>query len=286
MNLLFIIQNLNKHLWKKNNLYLVLFTAVFLTGCGEEPGNKNYIARVNDSFLTQDDLDEKSDTSYKNNFYRGEIIRNWINEELLYQEALDEGILNEDDFNRIINNSRRELAGVLFLQKVSDQYQFSYSESDLQEFYQNYKENFKLNNDAFLLNIAEFASEERAIEFRTSVLQDEWQNVSDSKKYDDLIDKKNNVLLRENEIYPLHIRNILQELYPQELSIVINTDTTRYTIFQVIEKYSEGTIPPFNLIKENVEKRYVSFEKHKFINEYIKKLYAENDIEVKNQDNK
>jgi hypothetical protein len=282
---LFIIQNLKKHLWKTNNLYLVLFTAVLITGCGEKTEKKEYVARVNDSFLTSDDLEYLSGTSYKNNFYRSEVIRNWIDEELLFQEAVNEGILETEEFNRIINNSRRELAGALLLKYVSDQYEFSYSNDDLEKFYNEFKDEFRLKDDTFILNIAEFTSEEKAIEFRISVLQNDWQEVIESGKFNE-IPGKNNLVLKESEIYPLSLRNIIQELYPQEVSIVINSDTLSYRIFQVIEKYTEGTIPPFSIIKEVVEKRFVSLEKRKFINEYIKKLYSENDIEVKNQDNK
>jgi hypothetical protein len=295
MNRLFIIRNLKKHLWKRNNFFpvvagvirvLVLFAAALNSGCGEKSEKKEYVARVNDSFLTQDDLEKLSDTSFKNNFYRSEIIRNWIDEELLYQEALNKGIPEEENFNRIIDISGRELAGVLLLKQVADQYEFTYSEEDLEEFYQTYSAEFKLQDDAFLLNTAEFTDEDKAIEFRTSVLQDEWQKVIELKKYKDVLNKHNRLLLSENEIYPLSVRNILQELFPSELSIVVNIDTSSYKIFQVVEKYPEGTIPPFNLIKEKVEKRFVFFEKQKFIRNYIKKLYAENDIEVKNQDNR
>jgi hypothetical protein len=265
---------------------MVFFTAAFITGCGKEPDKKDYVARVNDSFLTENDLEEISDTSFGNNFYRSEIIRNWIDEELLYQQAVNEGIIDEEEFNKIINDSRRELAGVLLLRQVSDQYEFDYNNDDLEKFYQLYNEEFKVTGDAYLLNIVEFSNEDEAIDFRNSVLQNEWQKVIESAKYKDILKKQDNVLLSEDEIYPLIVRDILQELYPQEISIVINTDTTNYEIIQVIEKYSEGTIAPFELIKEKVEKRFVSLEKRKFINEYIKKLYAENEIEVKTQDNR
>lgn len=283
MNRLFIIQNLKKHLWNRNNLYIVFFTAVVI-GCGKETDKKDYVARVNDSFLTKNDLEEISDTSFGNNFYRNEIIRNWIDEELLYQQAVNEGIIDDEEFIKIINNSRRELAGVLLLRQVSDQYEFDYDDDDLEKFYQLYNEEFKITGDAYLLNIVEFSKEEDAIDFRNSVLQDEWQKVIESDKFKDVLKKQDNVLVNENEIYPLFTRDILQELYPREISIVINSDTTNYEIIQVLEKYPDGTIPPFELIKGKVEKRFVSLEKRKFINEYIKKLYAENEIEVKNQD--
>lgn len=263
---------------------MVLFTAALITSCGKEPDKKDYVARVNDSFLTKNDLEEISDTSLGKNFYRNEIIRNWIDEELLYQQAVSEGIIDEQEYKRIISNSQRELAGALLIKQISDQYEFDYNQDDLEKFYQLNNVEFKITGSAFLLNTVEFSSEKEAIEFRNSVLQEEWQKIFESAKYKDILRKKDNVLLNENEIYPLSVRNVLQELNPQEISTIINTDSTRYLIFQVIEKYIEGTIPPFELIKEKVEKKFIALEKRKFIVEYIKKLYAENEIEVKTQD--
>ncbi len=285
MTLLFIIQNLKKHLWKKSDFLTVLFSAALIAGCGDKQDKKEFVARVNESYLSKDDLDEKLDTSFNNNFYRNEIIRNWIDEELLYQEAESEGILNDKDFENIINNSRKELAAALLLKKVFEQYKFTYNDNNLEEFYRENQNQFKLNEDAFILNVAEFRNEDEAIDFRTSVLQQDWQNVAQSKKYES-INSQTNIMIGISEIYPAQVRNLVQELYPRELSIVIQTDSLGYKIYQVVEIFHQGTIPPFNFIKEKVEKRFVSFEKRKFINEYIKKLYAENDIEVKNQDYK
>src|SRR4030067_403311 len=127
MSLLFFIQNLKKHLWKINNLCMVLFTAVLFACCGKETDKKDYVARVNDSFLNK---------------------------------------------------------------------------NDLEKFYQMYNSEFKLTNDGYLLNIVEFSKEEEAIDFRNSVLQNEWQIVIESGKYEDLLKKQDNILLSENEIYP------------------------------------------------------------------------------------
>ncbi len=281
-----IIPNLNRHLWNKNNLLLVFITAVFFSGCGKEPDKKDYVARVNNSYLNKNELDKMTDTSYKNNFYRSEIIRNWIDRELLYQQAISEGIVDEEEFIRTVDESRKSLAAAMFLEKISDQYDFKYTDDDLENFFNSNKDDFKLTHNTYLLNEAEFTTEEDAIDFRTLVLQKDWQNTIESSRYDNLIKKESNSLLSEDEVYPLSVRNILEELYPQEISIAINTGSSTYTIVQIIEKYPVGTIPPFNLIKKKVEERFISSEKRKYLNEYIKRLYSDNEIEVKNQDKK
>jgi len=255
-------------------------------GCGKEPDKIDYVARVNDSYLNRNELDKMTDTSYRNNFYRSEIIRNWIDQELLYQQAVSEGIVDEEEFIRIIDESGKSLAAAMFLEKISQQYDFEYTDDDLEKFLDSNKDDFKLTHNAYLLNEAEFTSEEDAIDFRILVLQKDWQNIIESGRYNNLLKKESNYLLIEDEVYPLPVRNILEELYPQEISIAINTGSSTYMIVQVIEKYPVGTIPPFNLIKKNVEERFVSFEKRKYLNEYIKRLYSDNEIEVKNQDKK
>ena len=47
------------------------------------------------------------DTNNTSNFYKNEVIRNWINKEVMYQEALKKGILKESEFNRLIENSKK-----------------------------------------------------------------------------------------------------------------------------------------------------------------------------------
>jgi len=271
-------------LQESNCLFLVLITAVFIYGCGKEPEKKDYIARVNDSYLTQDELEKMIDSAYKNNFYTNEIIRNWIDQELLFQQAVSEGIVEEPQFRRIMAGSEKSLAAAMFLEKISEQYHFEYTDDDLEKFFNDKKEDFRLIRDTYLLNEAEFNSEIKAIEFRNSVMEGEWQKVIESGKFDSSNSMKTLLLLSEDDIYPISVRNILEELYPRELSIAINIDSSNFKVIQLIEKYPAGTVPPFNVIKSTVEQKFIFNEKRKYIDEYIKNLYSDNDIEVKKQD--
>jgi hypothetical protein len=242
---------------------------------------------VNNTYLTKEELENMSDTSaFKNNLYRSEIIRNWIDQELLYQQAVNEGIINEKEFKNIINESRRALAGAMLLNQVSEKYDIVYNNSDLGNFLQLHKNEFKLIRNAYFINMIEFKSEDEAIEFRATVLEKGWETAIKSRGIDSSASERPHILLREDEIYPLSLKSILVELYPEEVSIVINPDSSTFMIVQLLDKYPAGTIPPFEFIKKDVEDRFVSFKKRKIINEYIRRLYADNDIEVKAQDAK
>ena len=79
-------------------------------GCSKAPEKKDYVARVNNEFLTREELNNKLKTPGNENFYKNEIIRNWINKELLYQKALKEGIADDSTYISLIEDSKKELA--------------------------------------------------------------------------------------------------------------------------------------------------------------------------------
>ena len=277
------MKSLRKPSVRVNNFVIVVFAFLILQGCSKEAPKTDYIAKVNDSYLTADHLSGMMDTSARNNFYKSEIIRNWINQELLYQQAVKEGITDDPKYKSIINDTKKNLAAALLLKSIYDKQELVYSMEDLVEFFLKHKEEFGLINDSYLLNIAEFSNEDKAVEFRDIVMENDWTKATDRLKGGTgLIYNKYRTLLAEQEISPLDVQRIVPELYPREVSIVFGDERSNYKIVQVLEKYSKGTIPPFELIKGKVENRFLAEEKDKFISQYINSLYKENDIKVKN----
>ena len=283
MNLLFFMKSLKELLTRINNFAVIIFALLSLPGCSKDTPKTDYIAKVNDSYLTTGQLSGMMDTSNKNNFYRSEIIRNWINQELLYQEALKEGIADEEEYNRIINDSKKALASALLLKNIYEKHELIYEMKDLENYFEKHKDEFGLFNQSYLLNLAEFANEDKAVQFRSFVIESDWSQAADHLKGDsEVIENKYRLLLTEQEINPLDVQRIVPELYPQEVSIVFGDKKSNYKIVQLLEKYDKGTIPPFELIKKDVENRFLAQEKEKFITQYIESLYEDNDIEVKN----
>jgi hypothetical protein len=154
---------------------------------------------------------------------------------------------------------------------------------NLVEFFLKHKQEFQLFNDSYLINEAEFSNEDIAVQFRSSVIESDWSKAVDQLRGTaGIVDNKYRILLTAQEISPLDVQRVVPELYPQEVSIVFGDEKSNYKIVQVLEKYNKGTIPPFELVKNEVENRFLAQEKEKFITQYIKSLYEDNDIEVRN----
>jgi len=273
--------NLQK-LLLKNKFTWFLFAALALSGCGKDKPQTNYAARVNDAYLGKAELKEMSDTSLGYNFYTNEIIRKWVHRELLYQQAVSEGIVDEEKFNRLLENAKKELAAALLLEQKFDEEKFSYEEKDIVSYFESNKENFKLLYDSYLINLIFFSDEDKAIQFRSTVIESDWSKSFNVFTGDSsIIENKTAILVTEKELHPAALLRVVKELYPKEVSIVLNNRREEYTLVQLLENYKAYSIPPLALIKKEVEASFRAEQKEKFVEQFIKELYSENEIEVK-----
>ncbi len=273
---------MKKLLKTQNKLFLLVLAAAVISGCGKEQPEKEYIARVNNSFFTKNDLVSIVDSGYGKNLYRNEIVRNWINEELLYQEAKSSGILENEDFLRTKNESEKRLAVTFLVNKLFREEQLAIEPSEVKDYFDKHRDNFKLFHNAFLVNLVEFDDEDRAISFREEAFSSGWEKSADSFENDsNLVSIRNTALLYEYELQPADLVRVMRELLPGEISIVINDGMGKYFIVQLLEKYERGSIPPYEIIDDLVRDRYVASKKEQFIKKYVQDLYSKNDIEVR-----
>ncbi|MDR3625728.1 MAG: peptidylprolyl isomerase [Ignavibacteriaceae bacterium] len=224
------------------------------------------------------------DTNSTSNFYKNEIIRNWINKEVMYQEALKKGILKESEFNRLIENSKRELAASMLLQKYYEDEKVTCEPEELEDFYNRHKDEFISAYDSYLINRVTFNDEDKAVRFRTMVQESNWGKAMNAFKNDhSIIMSGSNELLYDYEIHPAQLLRIVLGLNPGEVSIVINTEPEKsFSIVQEVQKFVKDSVPPFQLLKPFVEKRLIAQKKEDLMKSYIRELYSKDEIEIRN----
>ena len=272
-----------RHLSRLNKISFMLIAASILTGCGKEQPTTEYVARVNDAYLTKKELASLIDTTMVNTLHKSEVIRNWVNREILFQKAKNEGILQQDDYKGLINNSGKELAGVLLLESYISSVTINFEQRDLINYFEENSNDFKIADMSYLLNIIHFSNEDRAVEFRSLVLDSDWQKAMNIFYGESaIISNENKVLLKEQDVSSIKVLRVVKRLHPLEISIVISETEGYYTVVQVLEKYLIGSLPSYNVIKQDVEKRYLAERRKELLENYIKDLYSQNEIEVIN----
>jgi PPIC-type PPIASE domain len=280
-----IIKNLKNYSLLNNNFIFILFISIILAGCSKEPEKKEYVARVNDKYLTQEELNNMLQSANNKNFYKDEIIRNWINNELLYQKAIKEGITDESLYKRLTNESNKELAVTLLLNQVYTNENEKIDSKQIENFYESNKNDFKAFYDGYVINLINFNNEDKAIRFRSTLLETDWSHAINAFKGDtSIINITANKLYYDYELQPAPLSRMVKELNPNEVSIIFSNGQNNFYIVQLVNKVPQDSIVPLEYIKDEVENRIMANKKDEFIRNYIKELYSKNEIEVKNQD--
>ena len=274
--------NCEVHLNKPLTKILFLFGVLIFAACSKEQKKDDFIARVNDSYLTREDFASLADTANLNSAQKEQVIKNWIYQEVLFQAADKEGITNREDYLNIVNKSSNELAAAMLIDDYVSKEKINYSDEDLIKYYESNKNYFRLNTDAYLINKVTFNNEDNAIKFRSLALDSEWKKaVSAFVNDSSLIINTASDLVEESNIYPVQLSRIIKDFYPEEISIVITNKPGYYSIVQLLNKLGKESVPPFELIKAKVEKRFIAEKKKALVEEYLKNLYSQNEIEIK-----
>lgn len=271
-----------KHSKLEVNFIFLFSLTILITGCSEEKEEKSYLARVNDSYLTREDLASLADTSNLNESEINALIKSWINDELLFQKALEEEITEQDIFNNILQSSYKKLAIGLLIKKLTDEYEVDYKTSDLIAYYEKNKNYFLRADDTYLINQAKFKDEVTAIRFREIALESNWEKAEQFFGNNPSVIFIESGNLRElNQIYPVEVSDAVRYMFPEELSIVIRDKQITYNVVQLLRKFKAFEVIPFDVIKKDVERRFIAEEKSKYLENFLKDLYSKSKIEIK-----
>lgn len=256
------------------------FASILFISCTQETKKVDYAAKVNDAYLTKDELELLIDSSANEN-QKNEIIRNWILKEILYQQAKKEGLVDSNLFKIKAEISKKELAGAMLLRNYSDAQKIDVPDASLLDYYNKNQNDFRLSFNAYYLNLIRFDDYEKAVQFRTFLLENNWEKAVAQFQTDrSVIRVRSAVTINEQDLYPQKLAKIVQALQPLEISIVISEASGYHTVVQVLEKFPKDIIPPLYAIRDDVVERYKAERLKNLINKYLAELYSQNQIDI------
>jgi len=273
-------------LLNKRKLYLLfnwkfLFILIFFLSinCQKKNEENNYIVRVNNSYLFEKDLNLSQQAFNEN---KEELINNWIEDELLYQEALKKGLIENDEFKLKFEIAKKQIAKSLLLEKFFEDKKIDLNEVVLKDFYEKNKVAFKLKRKSFYLNQVVFNNEESALKFRDLLSSSNWKGITSlvnkNSGVESIINKK---LFYDYELSNNFLYNIVNEIDENEITPVLELDDSIYTIIQLLKKFNDNDIPDYNIIQEEVKEFFIQVERKKLLDDYLKELFSKNEIEIR-----
>jgi len=264
----------------KNSLLVPFLISLIFLSCSKEEKNEKNIAKVNDAVLTEDMLNSMMNDSKNKAKLKDEIINQWIEDEVLFQEAEKEGITNEKEFQKILERSKKNLAISFLIKKYLDKNEIQIKDEELKKYYDENKNEFVLNDELYYLRIARFENYESAIEFRKKLIETNW-NIANNyiKTKTDKFQTKEDLIYKK-DLQPIQVVRIVNTMEINEISSIIDISNNEFIIINLMNKYSENTIPPFEAVKNLVKEKLTILKQKELIHNYLTELLSEHNLEI------
>lgn len=274
--------NLPKLINKQIRFYIWSFLLILgLISCSQENKSNKYVAKINNEILTEEQLKSALSDEQNKGKYREEYIQNWIKTEILFQEAQKKGIVDDNQFKSFLEHSKKELAVSLLLKKYSEENKIETTDEDINKYYEDHKEEFKLEDDVYLINIIEISSFDKAVEFRNRLIESDWSKAENSIKNNPAVLSKETMrVYYRYQVQPVSLLRAVSNLDINEVSVVIETEPSKFSVVQMISRYPANSIPPLNVVKDEITVRLSAIKEKDFLKDYIDKLITDHNPEI------
>jgi hypothetical protein len=255
--------------------------------CDGKKDTPLYLARVNDNYLSLNDLKDHFDSSsIRTKSKVQEYINQWVNQNLLYKEAEEKGITKTEEFNNILEEARKSIAINQLLEKEIYNKITNVTQYEIWEYYNYHKDEFILGNDIINISFVVFSNLELAKEFRKVVSFSSWkrdlfqfkQNLSPNL----IVSEEDSVFFKSSEISPPDIWKTALMLRPNEISQPIKA-LDGYIVFKLNSSQKAGEIGDINNAKAEIRERIIIDKRKKLYSNFLFELQKKYHPELFNE---
>lgn len=256
-------------------------------GCQRTPELQTPLARVDGETLTFESIRSRFDSSATPSEAQvQEFIQRWITNELLYREAIRQGIDNSEDLTRQLADVKRQLAVSVLLDKVAAKAEATeITEEHVSSYYDAHRKEFVLSNDVALLSLALFRDRESANSFRSTVLRGTpWREALEqiqSNQIDGqaLAARVDSVYFTQSTLLPAELWRVASASQRVEPSFPIRTEDGFYCVI-VWRFLRQGQTADLLYVQQEIRGRLLMERRHALVDSLLENLRSRYVVEV------
>ncbi len=257
---------------------------VLLQACSKQPSQKPFVARVDQEVLTEENLDDSLDSLRRTPRQRREYISEWVDNELLYQEARRRGLENNEQLRHQIEAATRKLViGELLDRELY--HEENVSDDEIVALYNGGGEALRLREDVVNASYALFSDRDAANSFRGRLVRGTPWNITVEEVQTDSLLKSH--LLRiatrqyctQSNLYPTELWRLARNLGKDEVSFAVKTDAGYYIIVAHSVK-KQGELPDLDYIHDELRNRILIERRRMTYEKLLSELRSKHAVEV------
>ncbi len=242
----------------------VILVVLLCAACRGQDDTLDYVARVGNAFLTPDDV-----AAALGGFYGGvdsagaksQIIEQWVEKELLYQEAIRQNLASEALVKQQLEDAKRAVLIDALVTLLYEETTNSITEADLSAYYETYKERLRILEPFVLVRYIDSHQRDTAL----AVMQEmrgregnEAAQLFDSLALAHALDPSLSLSMASN-YWPESrlfagqpaVRQHMLSLAPASAGRVYSVDSLHFYL-QIVDRVPAGTVPELAWIEDQV----------------------------------
>lgn len=260
-------------------LFLTVFCAgaatPFLYGCAEQTEPREYVARVEDRYLFEEDIERAMGNipvTGDRSEVRGQVIDQWLTTEVLYQEALRRGLADNAEVQRRLDESERSVLVNSFIESFYRENSPAPSAEETLTYFGQHKEQLRLREPFVRVRYLRAGTLEEARQAQRALLNAPvserdsiwtlWANTLETtpSASDTLFSPEISAYdhYPESRLFgsrPL-LRQALANLGNERTAAVVESDSA-YHVLQLAQRIPTGSIPEQEWIQSELERQLV-----------------------------
>ncbi len=252
----------------RGRILLSLLAVLFVAGCGRSDPPQDFVARLGDRVLTQDELSNQlRSLSFTEDSLeaRQQIIEQWLTNELLYREARRRGLRNNRDVQRLLADNERSVLVSTLISRMYDEMDEDVDDGELLAYYERSRERLQLREPFVQVRYLSTMSGDDAAEVRhrlssppagetiesvwSAAVRDVASDPSMSRVLSETFTAESRLFVSRPEI-----RSRLLQLNDGQVAPIIETDSL-FHVLQLVQRVPAGSIPQFEWIRDELQHR-------------------------------
>jgi hypothetical protein len=241
---------------KVNVVCFIVFLSMsmLVIGCSHQQESERLLASVNNSNLYMRDVERHVDTASA--YAVRSYVSNWVNQELLYDEAEKEGLDEDPEFKEKVKEFSRQLAITMLLNKKVYSVPIELTSEDISNYYAAHREEFRAASEMACVSLAAFSKRSFAVAFRNALVSGtKWSVIFNDIPTYAVLDVKDSVYLTSSTANSA-IWAVVQSLGDGGVSFPIQVDTLSYVV-QVKRRFGVGEPLPLDYATPMIRERLI-----------------------------
>ncbi len=256
-------------------------------GCGRKDSSQQPLARIDERTLTLEDVRARLDSSRGVTAAQvGEYARRWINDEILYREAVRRGLDNTESARAQLEEVRRQLAiNALLQQEIYSDKLGEPSAADVSQYYTARSKEFTLSTDVALVSYVLFRDRDAANAFRTTVLKGTpWrqaigQVLGDPQQSSQIVARIDSSYYSQNTLLPAELWRVTAASAKPEPSFPIRTNEGSYVL--IVWKFSrQGQVADLAYVGNEIRSRLTIERRRRALTALVETLRSKHTVEM------